>query len=237
MCGCVSETISPSVRSTSRSTPWVLGCCGPMLTSISSVRTSNSTTVGSGRRTSVTVAIDCLSPSNSVIFQREFVILPQRMSDPVLRQENPPRIRMVDEPHAAQVVDFSLVPVGDAPDIRHGRHLGQFADLVALPARQDHLEREPVLVRKALEVIDDLHVWVETGLWRLLGVRFEIVEAADVGEHVESQRMVGLKKSADVVQGSVLDVDERVDRVRLFGLDFASELVIQGGADFGGSHR
>src|SRR6266511_4648429 len=39
--------ISPSVRSTSRSTPWVLGCCGPMLTSISSVRTSNSITVGS----------------------------------------------------------------------------------------------------------------------------------------------------------------------------------------------
>src|SRR5947209_3331406 len=39
--------ISPSVRSTRRSTPCVLGCCGPMLTSNSSVRTSNSTTVGS----------------------------------------------------------------------------------------------------------------------------------------------------------------------------------------------
>src|SRR6478672_2824440 len=38
---------SPSVRSTSRSTPCVDGCCGPMLTSISSVRTSNSMTVGS----------------------------------------------------------------------------------------------------------------------------------------------------------------------------------------------
>src|SRR5262249_28090078 len=47
MCGTTSEMTSPSVRSTSRSTPWVLGCCGPMLTSISSVRTSNSMTVGS----------------------------------------------------------------------------------------------------------------------------------------------------------------------------------------------
>src|SRR5690349_1777672 len=47
MWGVVSWTISPSVRSTSRSTPWVLGCWGPMLTSISSVRTSNSMTVGS----------------------------------------------------------------------------------------------------------------------------------------------------------------------------------------------
>src|SRR5688500_17962917 len=42
--------ISPSARSTSRSTPWVLGCCGPMLTSISSVRTTNSTTVWSSGR-------------------------------------------------------------------------------------------------------------------------------------------------------------------------------------------
>ena len=47
MCGVTSETISPSVRSTNRSTPCVLGCCGPMLTSISSVRTSNSMTRGS----------------------------------------------------------------------------------------------------------------------------------------------------------------------------------------------
>src|SRR5262245_48244922 len=47
MCGSTSEMISPSVRSTRRSTPWVLGCCGPMLTSISSVRTSNSMMVGS----------------------------------------------------------------------------------------------------------------------------------------------------------------------------------------------
>src|SRR5213596_168427 len=48
---------SPSVRSTNRSTPCVLGCCGPMLTSISSVRTSNSMTVWSGF---VTVAMGSL---------------------------------------------------------------------------------------------------------------------------------------------------------------------------------
>src|SRR4051794_15531058 len=58
MCGVVSEMISPSVRRTSRKTPWVLGCCGPMLTSISSVRTSNSTMVGSCRGGAVMVAID-----------------------------------------------------------------------------------------------------------------------------------------------------------------------------------
>src|SRR5262245_40223968 len=61
MCGVTSEITSPSVRSTSRKTPCVLGCCGPMLTSISSVRTSNSMTVWSSgvwrRAVSVTVAI------------------------------------------------------------------------------------------------------------------------------------------------------------------------------------
>src|SRR5947209_3394361 len=53
---------SPSVRRTRRSTPWVLGCCGPMLTSISSVRTSNSTTVGSLRCRS---AVAMSSPDQS----------------------------------------------------------------------------------------------------------------------------------------------------------------------------
>src|SRR5438270_11345300 len=49
--------ISPSVRSTSRNTPCVLGCCGPMLTSISSVRTSNSITVGSSGGTGASCVV------------------------------------------------------------------------------------------------------------------------------------------------------------------------------------
>src|SRR5437868_12166200 len=49
--------ISPSVRNTSRSTPCVLGCCGPMLTNISSVRTSNSTIVGSCGRVAVAISL------------------------------------------------------------------------------------------------------------------------------------------------------------------------------------
>src|SRR5437899_2147967 len=71
---------SPSVRSTSRSTPWVLGCCGPMLRSISSVRTSNSTIVGSAVETffgSVAVAIGNLVQSRHTgdvgVIQDQFV--------------------------------------------------------------------------------------------------------------------------------------------------------------------
>ena len=40
MVGDTETTVSPSSSSTSRSTPCVLGCCGPMLTVIVSVRTS-----------------------------------------------------------------------------------------------------------------------------------------------------------------------------------------------------
>ena len=41
MCGRAAFTISPSVRSSTRSTPWVAGCCGPMLRIISSVSISD----------------------------------------------------------------------------------------------------------------------------------------------------------------------------------------------------
>ena len=40
MVGDADSTVSPSSSSTSRSTPCVLGCCGPMLTVIVSVRSS-----------------------------------------------------------------------------------------------------------------------------------------------------------------------------------------------------
>ena len=40
MVGDADSTVSPSSSSTSRSTPCVLGCCGPMLTVIVSVRIS-----------------------------------------------------------------------------------------------------------------------------------------------------------------------------------------------------
>src|SRR5579872_882780 len=106
---------SPSVRSTSRNTPCVLGCCGPMLTSISSVRTSNSMTVGSG---AVTVAMqspgiveDRSATADAVVFQRVFVVLAQRMADPVVGQKDARQVRVAGEPDAGQVVDLAFVPV------------------------------------------------------------------------------------------------------------------------------
>src|SRR5262249_40063017 len=131
ICGSTSETISPSGRSTSRSTPWGLGGCGPMLTSISSVRTSNSTTRGSSSCRGVTLisnasASDVRFPvigvepyhrgtyvprspgyslpvSDPVVLQRHLVVLPQRMADPVFGAEDAVQVGMADEIHSGKV--------------------------------------------------------------------------------------------------------------------------------------
>src|SRR4051794_21224920 len=127
MCGVTSETTSPSVRSTSRSTPCVLGCWGPMLTSISSVRTSNSTMRGSSR------AVDMiefqkrraesgkpafgfplsalLTASHPMIFQRHLVVLAERIAFPIFRAQNAAQIGVPDELYARQVEHLPLVPV------------------------------------------------------------------------------------------------------------------------------
>src|SRR5438105_12967366 len=44
--GSTDMTVSPSSSSTSRSTPCVLGCCGPMLTVIVSLRSSGVVVIG-----------------------------------------------------------------------------------------------------------------------------------------------------------------------------------------------
>src|SRR5947209_2387738 len=147
---------SPSVRSTRRSTPCVLGCCGPMLTSISSVRTSNSTTVGS-RVGGVAMAINFprslisnlqsaiynlqSSPSsNPMVLQRELVILPQRVADPIFGEQDAVQVRMADEQNAAQVVNLALVPVRGFPERCDRGHLRELPRLAVLPARQHQLE-------------------------------------------------------------------------------------------------
>src|SRR5262245_52461223 len=142
MCGSTCETISPSVRSTSRSTPCVLGCCGPILTSISSVRTSNSTTRGSSSAVTIRVQGSGFgsATTNAVVFQRHLVVLAERVAFPVLGAEDAAEVGVASEIHAREVIDLSLVPVGGAPDVANRRHFWQFAGRVILPPRQHHLQ-------------------------------------------------------------------------------------------------
>src|SRR5512132_2686261 len=104
MCGSTCDTTSPSVRSTSRSTPCVLGCCGPMLTSISSVRTSNSTMRGSSVAVDMAelLVVSCplsvvLPAPDPVVLQRHLVVFPQGVADPIFRAQDPPQVGMAGE--------------------------------------------------------------------------------------------------------------------------------------------
>src|SRR5512132_3750592 len=130
MYGSAFETTSPSVCSTSRSTPCVLGCWGPMLTSISSVRTSNSTTRGSfsvDMRDNSSSSATTSVAADAVVVLRWLVIFSQRRADPVLRTEDAAQLGLPDEPGPPQVKPPPLVPVRAAPSAAYAGHFRQLA--------------------------------------------------------------------------------------------------------------
>src|SRR5262249_7201979 len=54
--------------------------------------------------------------ADAMVFERELVVLAQRVAGPIFGQQNPRQVGMAGEPDAAQVVDFALVPVRGGPD-------------------------------------------------------------------------------------------------------------------------
>ena len=48
------------------------------------------------------------------------------MSLPIVRQQNPPQIRMTVENHAEQIVSFAFVPVCSSPYAGDGWHVNVF---------------------------------------------------------------------------------------------------------------
>src|SRR5262245_26050599 len=121
MTGLTSTTVSPSSVSSSRSTPWVEGCWGPMLISIISVRNT----------------VDLLPQPHVLLgeaFQRQF--LAQRVPAPLVGQEDAAQVGMPVEDDAEEVEDLALVPVGRLVD-RHRRRQ-------RLPFPHVRLEPQPV---------------------------------------------------------------------------------------------
>src|SRR3954466_13483276 len=135
-----STTFSPSRRSTTRSTPCVLGCCGPMLMTSSSVsniapRTASRSKVG-GLLINVRsfLRLAGLQPVERVFHQQfarpfERIVLPLRKALPVVRHQNPPAIRMAGEIHAEHIPPFALEPVRRRPYGRRRWKALLFADL------------------------------------------------------------------------------------------------------------
>src|SRR6185503_3368483 len=144
MSGIASFMTSPSARTTKRSTPCVEGCCGPMLSVMSSVTTppSESERCTSTSNPARLIASSCLEQAlsrgrDAVVFLRLHEILAKRMSRPVLRHQDAAEVRMVLEGHAQEVEHLALLPVGGAPHVRDRRN-----DRVV--AARVHLEHEVV---------------------------------------------------------------------------------------------
>src|SRR5690349_19189711 len=115
MTGLQATTFSPSSSSTTRSTPCVLGCWGPMLSVMVSLRTVADLLGGEflqGRRG--------LDPARGVVRERHLFVaerrvLPERPAHPVVGKQDARQVRVAREREPIEVVRLALVPVGGGP--------------------------------------------------------------------------------------------------------------------------
>src|SRR6185295_17310382 len=136
-----STTFSPSRRSTTRSTPCVLGCCGPMLITSSLVSNIAPRTVpGVSRALPVLLNVGLfarlaqLEPVDRVFHQQlagafERIVLPLRKALPVVGHQDAPPIGVAREVHPEHVVDLALEPVRGRPEAGDRRHRLVLGDL------------------------------------------------------------------------------------------------------------
>src|SRR3954451_22530853 len=129
MIGLTSLTTSPSSVQKSRSTPWVAGCWGPMLTVNSSASGSSSSTgvrwvpvIGSS---SSEWTVGSVIPAREVVLvvgeeaglaaHRE--VAPLRKALVVLRHEDAPQVRMALELDPEEVEGLPLLVVGGGEEV------------------------------------------------------------------------------------------------------------------------
>src|ERR1051325_2613188 len=155
-----STTFSPSRRSTTRSTPCVLGCCGPMF-STSSLVSNIAPWTAPGLSSALPVLLNLglflrlteLQPVDRILHQQlagsfERIVLALRESLPVLRHQNAAAVGMAREIDAEHVPDFALEPVRRRPQSGHRRYRIVFAD--------DRLHPDAVAVHRRIQDVDDV---------------------------------------------------------------------------------
>src|SRR6266446_9930890 len=142
MSGVDFTTISPSSTNSSRRTPWVEGCCGPIeiVICVSSGRSTTSNCGGMFTALLISFRFQVsgfkvphenlrLETSNLKLLQRiRFIatqrkILAQCVTLPVVRQKNPAQVRMFIKNDSKEIKRFALVPVGRAPHAGNGRNV------------------------------------------------------------------------------------------------------------------
>src|SRR5688572_26496716 len=106
---------SPSVLTMNRITPWVDGCCGPMLRVISSPAASARTMslTSSCLLLRLVVADQQLerrraARRHAAVLGGLAVVLAHRMADPVVRHQQAPQVRVPLVHHAEQIVLLAL---------------------------------------------------------------------------------------------------------------------------------
>src|ERR1017187_4678999 len=101
------RTFSPSSLRMTRSTPWVDGCCGPIL------RTSSveSRKVASGILVSLTAFDTQVFLHPAIVLLDNSVILTQRVALPLLGKQDAAHVRMARELDAEHVEYFALQPI------------------------------------------------------------------------------------------------------------------------------
>src|SRR6185436_7405677 len=142
MSGVAFTTISPSSTSSRRSTPCVEGCCGPIeiVICVSSGRSTTSNCGGSVAELiypfglwPLVLGLCCSKtkvqrPKTSsfqairlITSQRK--IFPERVSLPVIRQEDASQIRMPVENHTKQIKRLTFVPIRRSPHTSDARNM------------------------------------------------------------------------------------------------------------------
>src|ERR1700687_203561 len=183
MVGAAESTVSPSSSRTSRSTPWVLACWRPILTSNVRVRRSGSENAHPTSR-SFPAGESILLHVRAELFLGELerlgrarrhpdlygIVLPQRVAFPVLGHQQPARIRVTIEGDAEEVPHLTLQPVGRRPETAEGRE-------ASVRAMQLDLHTQPQPMRDGDEEVDEL----EAGLTR------PEIDGREVGEKTETE--------------------------------------------------
>src|SRR3954454_3239507 len=139
-------TRSPSRWRTTRSTPCVLGCCGPMLSTssvVSNIIPASRCEWGTARSLDVLGAADA-QPVHRVLHQHlagpfERVVLPLRVALPLVGHEDAAQVRMAGKRDPEQVEDLAFEPGCRGPHAAYGGNGFALAD--------SHFQAQPVTDR------------------------------------------------------------------------------------------